>query len=77
MWVFPALLAFAPKMARSVLDYRISRMNVAANAAKESGFQGKKKNDCKCYSKHASTISNDPTLLLPYIYNITDKSSEY
>lgn len=40
MWVFPAVLAFAPSLARSVLDYRIARVEQAYDNAKADGLDG-------------------------------------
>jgi len=40
VWIFPALLLQTPDLARSLLDYRYSKLAAARERAVESGFRG-------------------------------------
>jgi trehalose/maltose hydrolase-like predicted phosphorylase len=40
MWVFPAMLAFAPSAAKAMLDYRIARTAAAGRVASAGGYSG-------------------------------------
>jgi trehalose/maltose hydrolase-like predicted phosphorylase len=39
-WIFPALLAFQPEMARSILDYRYVTLPAARANARDAGYSG-------------------------------------
>jgi trehalose/maltose hydrolase-like predicted phosphorylase len=40
IWIFPALLAQHPDLARTVLDYRFARLDAARKLAKQRGYAG-------------------------------------
>ena len=47
-WMYPALLMFRPTLGRSLLDYRVNRLQQAIQIAKNYGFKGEFPYQFKC-----------------------------